>query len=95
MDFEFNKEQKLIKNMITEFANNEVKPYAADIDQIPKFPNEFGIIDKLGKLGVMGMSIPKKYGGSELSNISISSLPASIFEKSRMSFINCKRLAAL
>jgi butyryl-CoA dehydrogenase len=56
--------------MITEFAENEVKPYTAEIDSVPKFTNEFGIIDKLGKLGVMGMSIHKKYGGSELSNVS-------------------------
>lgn len=70
MDFDLNEEQKLIKNMITEFADKEVKPYAAEIDQVPRFPNDFGIVDKLGKLGIMGMSIPKKYGGTELSNIS-------------------------
>lgn len=58
----------MIKDMITEFANNEVKPYAAEADEQQKFPEEQ--IKKLSNLGVMGMSIPKKYGGAELDNVS-------------------------
>ncbi|MFH2027896.1 MAG: acyl-CoA dehydrogenase [Nanoarchaeota archaeon] len=68
MDFDFNKKQLMIKRMITEFADKEIKPYAAEVDQNSIFPSEQ--IQKLGKLGVMGMSIPKKYGGTELDNVS-------------------------
>jgi len=68
MNFDFTPEQLAIKKMITEFADSEVKPYAEEADKEEKFPEEQ--IKKLAKLGVMGMSIPKKYGGSELDNIS-------------------------
>src|SRR3989338_587042 len=68
MNFSFTKKQQMIKGVITEFANNEIKPYAADVDEQQKFPEEQ--IKKLSKLGVMGMSIPKKYGGAELDNVS-------------------------
>jgi butyryl-CoA dehydrogenase len=67
MEFKFNKAQQMIKDMITKFADNEIKPYAADIDHEEIFPID--IIKKLAKLGIMGMSIPKKYGGSELDNV--------------------------
>jgi butyryl-CoA dehydrogenase len=68
MDFSFNKKQLLIKQMIEEFAAKEIKPYASDVDQKPEFPERQ--IKLLSKMGVMGMSIPKKYGGAELDNIS-------------------------
>jgi len=68
MNFDFSQEQIAVKRMITEFAEKEVKPYAADADQKEIFPGEQ--IQKLAKLGVMGMSIPRKYGGEELDNVS-------------------------
>ena len=68
MDFSFNKKQLMIQRMIHEFAEKEIKPFAADADQKEIFPAEQ--IKKLAKLGVMGMSIPKKYGGAELDNVS-------------------------
>ncbi|MBW2988934.1 acyl-CoA dehydrogenase family protein [Candidatus Woesearchaeota archaeon] len=68
MDFTFTPEQSAIKKMITEFVDSEVKPYADDADKEEIFPEEQ--IGKLAKLGIMGMSIPKKYGGTELDNVS-------------------------
>ncbi|MBW2979861.1 acyl-CoA dehydrogenase [Candidatus Woesearchaeota archaeon] len=68
MEFKFTKEQLMVKKTIKEFAEKEVKPYASEIDQEPRFPGE--IVKKMSKLGLLGMSIPKKYGGSELDNIS-------------------------
>ena len=58
----------MIKRIVTEFAEKEIKPYAAEIDSEPRFPKD--IVEKMSKLGLMGMSIPKKYGGSELDNVS-------------------------
>jgi len=68
MNFDFTKKQLAIKKMIKEFADKEVKPYAAEADQKEIFPAEQ--IKKLAKLGVMGMSVPRKYGGAELDNVS-------------------------
>lgn len=68
MDFNFNKEQKMIQKMVREFAENELKPIASEIEQEGEFPWE--IIKKMGKLGLMGMAIPKKYGGAGVDAIS-------------------------
>jgi len=68
MNFDFTPEQLAIKKMIKEFADSEVKPYADEVDKQKKFPAEQ--IQKLSKLGIMGMTIPEKYGGSQIDNIS-------------------------
>ena len=68
MDFGFTKKQLLIKDMITRFVEKEVKPFAADVDQKEIFPAKQ--IKKLAGLGIIGMSIPKKYGGAELDAVS-------------------------
>jgi butyryl-CoA dehydrogenase len=68
MDFSFNKQQQLIKQTIEEFCLKEIEPYAEEIDHEERFPLKE--IKKLAKMGIMGMSIPKEYGGAELDNIS-------------------------
>ncbi|MBR4805857.1 MAG: acyl-CoA dehydrogenase family protein, partial [Bacteroidales bacterium] len=62
MDFELTKSQKLFQQMIREFAEKEVKPIAAEVDEEEKFPTEN--VKKLGALGVLGIPTPKKYGGA-------------------------------
>ncbi|MDP7179721.1 MAG: acyl-CoA dehydrogenase family protein [Candidatus Woesearchaeota archaeon] len=68
MNFSLTKEQELVQKMIRDVALKEIKPYAAESDAESKFPEEQ--IKVLGKLGMMGMSIPRKYGGAELDNVS-------------------------
>lgn len=48
--------------MVREFAENELKPIAAEIDEEARFPYE--TIEKAGPLGLLGMPFPKEYGGS-------------------------------
>ncbi|MEI3612069.1 acyl-CoA dehydrogenase [Pseudogracilibacillus sp. SO30301A] len=61
MDIHLTDEQKMIQNLVREFAEKEIKP---QIEQMEKgiFPSE--IIRKMGELGLMGIPIPEKYGGS-------------------------------
>lgn len=68
MDFNITKEQELIRKMVKEFAVNEVKPIAAEIDEEARFPKE--TVDKAGKLGLMGMPFPIEYGGAGSDYIS-------------------------
>ena len=68
MNFDFTPEQLAIKKMITEFVDSEIKPDAEAIDKEEIFPIEK--IKKMAKLGIMGMTIPQKYGGTELDNVS-------------------------
>lgn len=68
MQFDYTKEQLAIKKMITEFVDKEIVPVAAEIDQLPRFPE--AEYKKLAKIGAMGMSIPQEYGGAGLDNVS-------------------------
>ena len=61
-------EQKMVCNTAKEFTENEIKPVASINDKEHKFPNT--VVDKLGKLGFMGMTVPEQYGGSGLDFLS-------------------------
>ena len=61
MDFSLTREQALVQKMMQSFTENEVKPIAAEIDRTHQYPAEN--VAKLFKLGVMGMTVPKEYGG--------------------------------
>ena len=62
MDFSYSKTEELFLQMVRSFAENEVKPLAAEIDEQERFPLE--TVQKMGKLGMMGIPIPKQYGGA-------------------------------
>ncbi len=68
MDFELTNDQKMIKKMVKDFADNEIKPVASDIDEQEEFA--WDIINKAGKLGLMGMTVPSEYGGAGIDRIS-------------------------
>ena len=67
MDFNLNKTQELFRQMIREFAEKEVKPLAAEIDEQERFPQE--TVDKMAPLGIFGIPVPKKYGGAGGDNL--------------------------
>ncbi|MDY4078617.1 MAG: acyl-CoA dehydrogenase [Clostridium sp.] len=62
MNFELTREQELVQQMVREFAVNEVKPIAAEIDETEEFPMEN--VKKMAKLGMMGIPFPKEVGGA-------------------------------
>ena len=61
MDFTLSKEQLMAQQLFRDFAQNEVKPIAAEVDEEEKFPEEN--VKKMAKLGFFGIPVPKKYGG--------------------------------
>ena len=62
MDFALNNEYALLRKMYREFAENEVKPLAQEIDEAERFPIE--TVKKMAKLGMLGILFPKEYGGA-------------------------------
>jgi len=62
MDFNLTEDQKMLKTMLRDFATRELEPAAARIDQTGEFPDEE--VKKIADLGLMGLTIPEKYGGS-------------------------------
>jgi len=68
LDFTLTSEQKLFQKTIHEFCEKEIKPLAKKIDQDEYFSWE--LYKKMGKMGFMGMTVPKKYGGSGIDRVS-------------------------
>lgn len=66
MDFSLTKREELFLQMIRDFAINEVKPLAAEIDEQERFPVE--TVAKMGKIGLMGIPVPVQYGGQGGTN---------------------------
>ena len=61
MDFTLSKEHEMARRLFREFAENEVKPLAQEVDETEVFPRE--TVEKMAKLGFLGIPIPKEYGG--------------------------------
>jgi short-chain 2-methylacyl-CoA dehydrogenase len=61
-------EQQDIRRLVRDFAENEVRPVAEELDRTKSFPYE--IVAKLGSLGLMGMPYPQEYGGGGTDNLS-------------------------
>ena len=69
MNFELDSNQKLIQEMVREFAVNELEEKAVEIDNTKEFPWEN--IKKMAELGLMGIIIPEKYGGGGMDFLSL------------------------
>ena len=61
MDFTLSKEHEMARQLFKDFAEKEVKPLAQEVDETETFPRE--TVEKMAKLGFMGIPVPKEYGG--------------------------------
>ncbi len=62
MNFDQNENQKMIAQMIRDFSEKEIRPHFMEWDESQEFPVH--VFKKLGELGLMGVFVPEKYGGS-------------------------------
>lgn len=65
MDFKYTETQQQIAEMVRDFANKEIRPNMMEWDEKQIFPVD--LFRKMGELGLMGVLVPQKYGGAELS----------------------------
>lgn len=70
MKFGLSKEHIMVQQMYREFAEKEVKPLAADVDEKEMFPVE--TVKKLAKYGFFGIPFPKELGGQGADNLAYS-----------------------
>ncbi len=68
LDFSLTDEQKFFQKTVREFCDKEIKPIASKIDKEEYFPKD--LYKKMGKIGLMGMTVPQKYGGAGIDRIS-------------------------
>jgi len=62
MDLQLNEEHEMIRKVAREFAQKEVAPIAAEIDEQARFPVEN--VRKMGELGFLGLTVSEEYGGA-------------------------------
>jgi len=60
-------EQKMVRDMARNFAQDRLKPFAAEWDRESRFPGE--AIDEMGQLGLMGMLVPEAYDGAATDHV--------------------------
>ena len=60
MDFTLSKKHEMARQLFKDFAENEVKPLAQEIDEEHRFPRE--TVEKMAKAGFMGIPVPKELG---------------------------------
>jgi alkylation response protein AidB-like acyl-CoA dehydrogenase len=68
VNFELTDEQQAIRDMVHEFAENEVKPVARKHDHEHSFPE--ATTKRMGELGLLGITVPQKYGGPGADSVS-------------------------
>jgi alkylation response protein AidB-like acyl-CoA dehydrogenase len=66
-DFEFTEEQKMLREMVRDFTNSEIKPAARRIDEEERIPPE--LIQKIKDLGLLGAAFPQEYGGGGFGEV--------------------------
>ncbi|WP_421382142.1 acyl-CoA dehydrogenase [Bacillus salacetis] len=79
MDLRFTEEQQMMRKMVRDFAQTEIAPFVERMEE-GEFPRE--ILKKMADLGLMGITIPEKYGGSEMD---FTSYISAIHELSKVS----------
>lgn len=62
MDFKFTEELEMLRQMVSKFVDQELKPIARKIDEDGDIPADF--IQKLKELGFFGLAFPEEYGGA-------------------------------
>jgi alkylation response protein AidB-like acyl-CoA dehydrogenase len=69
MDFRLNEEQEMLRQMVRDFAERELKPRAHETDEQAELPQD--VIRQMAGLGLLGLTIPEEYGGLPVDNVSI------------------------
>ncbi len=68
MQFDLTDEQQMVQAMARELAQSEIAPIAAEIDRDERFPHE--TVKRMGELGLMGIAVPERWGGSGADTVS-------------------------
>ena len=68
MDFSLSMEQEILRNSVRDFAENEIKPVAGELDEKEEF--SYDTMQKMADLGLFGMFVSEKYGGQGMDYVS-------------------------
>lgn len=66
-DMFLTEEQKMLREMVRDFAENEVEPIADEVDRDERFPSE--TVEKMAELGLLGICFDEKFSGAGMDNL--------------------------
>ena len=66
--YDLSEDQQAVREMVRDFAEAEIRPIAAKIDETHEFP--LATTRKMAELGLMGMFVPEAYGGADMDYVS-------------------------
>lgn len=69
MNFALTEDQALLRDLIREFAQDRISPEVKSLEDKHQFPTE--LLQELGELGILGMSVPAEFGGSKTDSLSL------------------------
>ncbi len=69
MNFQLTEEQNMLREMVREFAENEIRPQARILEESRTFPEE--LLKKMADLGILGMTVPSEYEGYQVDTLSV------------------------
>ncbi|NOZ04203.1 MAG: acyl-CoA dehydrogenase [FCB group bacterium] len=75
----FTEEHEMLRDMVRDFAQNEVAPVARELDASGEFPQ--ALVKQMGELGLMGIPVPEKYGGAGMDTVAYA---AAVIELARV-----------
>lgn len=64
MNFDLGEDVNALRDMVHRWAQDRVKPMAAEVDAKNQFPNE--LWTEMGELGLLGVTVPEEFGGSDM-----------------------------
>lgn len=67
MDLTLTDEQRMLQEMARNFAQKELAPKAAELDETETFPSE--AVKKMAELGLMGITVPAEFGGAGMDHV--------------------------
>jgi butyryl-CoA dehydrogenase len=67
MDFHLSEEHELLRQTVRDFAETEIKPHSAELDETARFPKDLYV--KAAELGLAGITMPEAYGGAGMDNL--------------------------
>ena len=68
LSFDLTEDQQAVREMVRDFAEREIRPIAARLDETHEFPHEN--VKKMAELGLLGMIVPEAYGGAGMDYVS-------------------------
>lgn len=72
MEFAFNEEQLELKEMVKEFVDKEIRPFASEMDVNNKMTE--GLMDKANEMGLLNVIVPEEFDGPGLDSITVASI---------------------